>query len=98
MNADFVADYLADYKYLFYFFCLAILVYRFITVGRKYPLFRSQKVKDSSVNHTSKFSGSGRKINENFLKVREWDISDPRSLEHFYYVKEIDSHSSSDDN
>jgi hypothetical protein len=43
MNADFVADYLADYKYLFYLFCLAVLVYRYITVGRKYPLFRKHQ-------------------------------------------------------
>ena len=30
---------LADFKELFYVFCLAVLVYRYITVGRKYPLF-----------------------------------------------------------
>jgi hypothetical protein len=34
---------LADYKYLFYLFCLAVLVYRYITVGRKYPLFRKHQ-------------------------------------------------------
>lgn len=33
---------LADFKELFYVFCLAVLVYRYITVGRKHPLFRVQ--------------------------------------------------------
>ena len=37
MNADFVADYLADYKYLFYFFISLFMasicfVFRFITI------------------------------------------------------------------
>lgn len=42
---------LADFKELFYVFCLAVLVYRYITVGRKHPLFRSTaKSEQSSEN------------------------------------------------
>lgn len=40
---------LADFKELFYVFCLAVLVYRYITVGRKYPLFGTRTKQATSV-------------------------------------------------
>ncbi|HBV7668426.1 TPA: hypothetical protein MD425_004433, partial [Klebsiella pneumoniae] len=34
---------LADFRELFYVFCLGVLVYRYCTVGHKYPLFSCRK-------------------------------------------------------
>lgn len=94
MNLDFVADYLADYKYLFYFFCLAVLVYRYITVGRKYPLFRSR---GKSVQSTESSVNSSHDTLPDSLRIRHWDISDPRSNEYHYYMKRTEEIFSPDD-
>ncbi|MBK0678642.1 hypothetical protein GZ051_25895 [Klebsiella oxytoca] len=91
MNADFVADYLADYKYLFYLFCLAVLVYRYITVGRKYPLFRKHQ---QSPEYLAKTSYS---LSDDDRRVRHSDISDMRSNEYHYYMKRTEEIFSPDD-
>lgn len=73
---------LADFKELFYVFCLAVLVYRYITVGRKYPLFgtrnkTSHKRDKCGIEETSQSSS-------NPCEYSEFDVTDPRSLEHWY--------------
>lgn len=73
---------LADFKELFYVFCLAVLVYRYITVGRKYPLFgtrnkTSHKRDKCGMEETSQSSS-------NPCEYSEFDATDPRSLEYWY--------------
>lgn len=92
MNLDFVADYFADYKYLFYFFCLAVLVYRYITVGRKHPLFRKHQ---QSHVHSAKASHS---LSDDDWRIRHSDISDMRSNEYYYYTRDLERRSHSDNN
>lgn len=84
----------ADFKELFYVFCLAVLVYRYITVGRKHPLFRSTaKSEQSSENSVI---SSQAPLPDSF-RIRHWDMSDPRSNEYNYNMKRNEEIFSPDD-
>jgi hypothetical protein len=67
----------------FYVFCLGVLVYRYFTVGRKYPLFsRREKDTDRVVSEAS---------NNTYLNPVEYDqhdITDLRSTECWCYEQE----------
>ncbi|HBY9717374.1 TPA: hypothetical protein MJA52_004400 [Klebsiella aerogenes] len=89
MNLDFVADYLADYKYLFYFFCLAVLVYRYITVGRKYPLFSRREKDPETAERVETEESRETDCYSEFPGYRQSDINDPRSIEYYFFEKEI---------
>ncbi len=63
-------------------FAPAVLVYRYITVGRKYPLFgtrnkTSHKRDKCGIEETSQSSS-------NPCEYSEFDVTDPRSLEYWY--------------
>lgn len=75
---------LSDFKGLFYVFCLAVLVYRYITVGRKYPLFCSRN-KESKTVETRETDHS----NADFLDYNPFDINDYRSNEYWYHVRDL---------
>lgn len=71
---------LSDFKGLFYVFCLAVLVYRYITVGRKYPLF-SSRGKESNTTETVDIDEASKTkyVNPDFLDARLNDYIDYRT-------------------
>ena len=74
---------LSDFKGLFYVFCLAVLVYRSITVGRKYPLFGTREKDTDSV-----VSESSNNTYRNPVEYDQHDITDLRSTEYWCYEQE----------
>ncbi|MEX0634765.1 hypothetical protein M8494_34590 (plasmid) [Serratia ureilytica] len=62
--------------------CLAVLVYRYITVGRKYPLFGTRtKQATSVISAVWKKQVSPPVI---LGEYSEFDVTAPRSLEYWY--------------
>ncbi|HAT1642313.1 TPA: hypothetical protein I8Y18_003475 [Raoultella ornithinolytica] len=71
---------LSDFKGLFYVFCLAVLVYRYITVGHKYPLFsRREKETNTAKTVDTDEASKTEYVNPDFLNVRLNDYIDYRS-------------------
>lgn len=77
---------LTDFKEIFYLFCLAVLVYRYLTVGRKYPLFgpRQKKINRCKPCDTEETSHQY----SNLRDYSDFDIKDVRSLEYSYFERE----------
>ncbi|EMW6606724.1 TPA: hypothetical protein ACS9GO_005253 [Klebsiella pneumoniae] len=83
---------LADFRELFYVFCLGVLVYRYCTVGHKYPLFGRRK-KEVSTAETVESDKAPEKGNATpvFLDVNLTDYYDYRTKEHWSPInRELD--------
>ena len=83
---------LADFRELFYVFCLGVLVYRYCTVGHKYPLFGRHK-KEVSTAETVESDKAPEKDNATpvFLDVNLTDYYDYRTKEHWSPInRELD--------
>lgn len=77
---------LRDFQGLFYVFCLAVLVYRYVTVGRKYPLFSTRQ----KTSHKSEKCDTEETTHQysNLRDYSDFDIKDVRSLEYSYFERE----------
>lgn len=87
--------YLDDFKELFYLFCLGFLVYRYITVGRKYPLFGTRQKSGANAENTSQQQCNNSLFDD--TRVRHWDITDLRSDEFHSHMNDFSKRLRSDD-
>ncbi|HEB5543370.1 TPA: hypothetical protein R0F77_004465 [Klebsiella pneumoniae] len=78
---------LADFRELFYVFCLGVLVYRYCTVGHKYPLFSRRKKEPDTAERVKTGESRETDYDSEFPGYRQSDINDPRSNEYFYYER-----------
>lgn len=81
---------LADFRELFYVFCLGVLVYRYCTVGHKYPLLsRRKKEPDTAERVETDGTPATDHSDAKFMQFRNFDINDYRSDEYFFYEKDL---------
>ncbi|WP_249517996.1 hypothetical protein [Escherichia coli] len=80
---------LSDFKGLFYVFCLAVLVYRYCTVGHKYPLFsRPEKKPDTAEKVETEEACETEHYYRKYPGYSQSDVNDYRSNEFFYYEQQ----------
>ncbi|ENZ4303366.1 hypothetical protein RFE68_005194 [Klebsiella pneumoniae] len=80
---------LADFRELFYVFCLGVLVYRYCTVGHKYPLFSYRKKEPDTAERVETGESRETDYDNEFPGYRQSDINDPRSTEYYFFEQEI---------
>lgn len=81
---------LADFRELFYVFCLGVLVYRYCTVGHKYPLFSRRKKEPDTAERVE--TGESRETEHyysEFPGYSQFDLKDYRSYEYDLFDKEV---------
>ncbi|HDY9362504.1 TPA: hypothetical protein RRJ56_005407 [Klebsiella pneumoniae] len=80
---------LADFRELFYVFCLGVLVYRYCTVGHKYPLFSRRKKKPDTAERAETGESRETDYDSEFPSYSQFDSTDYRSDVNYFHTKEF---------
>ncbi|MBZ4364462.1 hypothetical protein LAM67_25430, partial [Mycobacterium tuberculosis] len=64
-------------------------VYRYCTVGHKYPLFSCRKKEPDTAERVETGESRETDYDNEFPGYRQSDINDPRSTEYYFFEQEI---------